>query len=744
MPSTPPPRLRTTGSKRTDTRRSDATPTPPRLDVSGRPVKLRDLDLDHFFHPRVVAVIGASAAERKPNTAMWRKIRAWGERAGATVIPVHPKYDEVDGVACVDTIADIDGDIDLAVILVGDAVNMFETVLEKKPKFAVIFSAGFAEVGAEGEALQERLEKIIAGADTRLLGPNTNLNAFETFRDDLDGPKVALITQSGHQGRPVFQAQQFGIALSHWAPSGNEADLEFADFAAYFADQDDVGVVAAYIEGFKNGRTLMLAADHAIKAGVPIVCVKVGKTDEGRSMAKSHTGHLTGSDAVTSAVFRQYGITRVDGLDELTDTAALFARSKPPRNWKRRGADSKPLGVCVYAISGGTGAHIADLLAEAGLTMPELTARTQKELHQWIPHYLRVSNPVDNGGPPSTDERGRKILDSIIADPNVDLIICPITGALATISLPLATDLVAAAKTTDKPILVVWGSPDTNDPVYTDVLLASKLPTFRTFHNCVAATRAYADYWEFRARYVSPFSKTPAVPTRSAGAKKVAKLLEGRTALGEFDSKAVLRAYGIRTSRDVLCASAKEAAAAAADIGYPVVMKVSSPDLLHKSDLGLVEVGLGSAAEVRKTYDRLLGRAHKANRHADIEGVMVCELVRGGVECVVGVSHDDLFGPTIMFGLGGVFVEVFEDVTFRVPPFNRSEAERMIREVKGFRILAGTRGQKPADVDALVDVIMKVQTLAMENAEVIGEIDINPLVVRTKGVVALDALVVPR
>jgi acyl-CoA synthetase (NDP forming) len=216
-------------------------------------------------------------------------------------------------VPCVDTIADIDEHVDLAVILVGNAVDMFESVLDKAPSYAVIFSAGFAEVGAAGEALQERLEGLIAGGSTHLLGPNTNLNAFEAFRDDLDGPKIALITQSGHQGRPVFQAQQFGIALSHWAPSGNEADLEFADFAAYFADQDDVGVVAAYIEGFKDGRTLMLAADHAARARVPIVCIKVGKTDEGRSMAKSHTGHLTGSDAVTDAVFRQYGITCADG-----------------------------------------------------------------------------------------------------------------------------------------------------------------------------------------------------------------------------------------------------------------------------------------------------------------------------------------------------------------------------------------------------------------------------------------------
>src|SRR5205807_1554044 len=257
--------------------------------------------------------------------------------------------------------------IDLAAILVGDAVPGLEQVIEKKAKYAVVFAAGFAEVGDEGEELQRRIEEITAASDVHLLGPNTNLNAFEVFRDDLPGKAIALITQSGHQGRPVFQGQDLGIRLSHWAPTGNEADLEFADFCAYFADQPEVGAIACYIEGFKDGRTLMLAADRAAQRGVPIVAVKVGRTAEGRSMAKAHTGHLTGSDAVTSAVFRQFGVTRVDGLDELLDVAAALARTEPPSGD----------GICVYSISGGTGAHMADMAAAAGLRIPELSKGTQ-------------------------------------------------------------------------------------------------------------------------------------------------------------------------------------------------------------------------------------------------------------------------------------------------------------------------------------------------------------------------------
>jgi acyl-CoA synthetase (NDP forming) len=709
------------------------------VDVTGRPTALRELDLDVFFHPRTVAVIGASDSARRPNTAMWRKIRTWAEQAGATAYPVNPNRDEIDGMKCFASVLDVPGDLDLAVILVGQAVEMFETVLEKKPRYAVIFAAGFNEVGPEGEALQKRLEELVAGGSTHLLGPNTNLNAFETFRDDLPAPKIALITQSGHQGRPVFQAQEQGIALSHWAPAGNEADLEFADFAKYFLDQPEVGVVAAYIEGFKDGRTLMLAADHAAEAGKPIVCVKVGRTDEGRSMAKSHTGHLTGSDKVIDAVFRQFGVTRVDGLDELTDVAAMFARTQGSRRGTGGGGARN---VCVYAISGGTGAHMADMCADAGLQLPDLTKSTQSTLREMIPGYLRVSNPVDSGGAPSADDRGPRILRAMIDDPNVDMIICPITGALATMSKPLARDLVAAAATTDKPIFVVWGSPDGSDPVYTDILLGSQLPVFRTFHNCVQAARAWFDRREFEARYDSPFAKPVTRKSKAAGA--TSELLAKGRALSEYESKQLLSAYGIPVTHDRLVQSAAEAARAAGDIGYPIVMKVSSPDLLHKSDLGLVEVGLDSAAEVKRTYRELLERAHKASKQAEIDGVIVSELVEGGVETVVGVSTDELFGPVVMFGLGGVFVEVFEDVTFRVPPFDRDEADRMLREVKGFKLLEGMRGTKPANVRGLIDVIMKVQKLALDHADVLDELDINPLSVGTKRVVALDALAVPK
>ena len=719
------------------------------VDITGRPLVLRDVDLDRFLHPRSVAVIGASETPRKPNTAMTARLARWASENGASLFPVHPVYEEVQGARCYRTIAEVPGPVDLAVILTRQAVDTFAEVTQSGARFAVIFAAGFSETGEEGEMLEARLADLVAAGSTHLLGPNTNLNAFEDFRDDLPGPAIALVTQSGHQGRPVFQGQEIGIRLSHWAPTGNEVDLEFADFARYLADEPEVGVIAAYIEGFKDGRTLMLAADHAARTRTPIVVVKVGRTDEGRSMAKAHTGHLTGSDAVVSAVFRQFGITRVDGLDELLDTSAAFARTMPatPPTW----GDDGP-GVCIYAISGGTGAHMADLVAAAGLRLPPLAPSTQAALHDGlIPAYLRVSNPVDCGGPPVADRRGRAILDRILADDAVDVLVVPITGAVDLFSNPLTRDLVEVAPTTSKPIFVVWGAPPGTDDTYYLRLLHGGLPVFRTFSNCVGALRAYADYWRFAGRFRSPFADAPTEPTPAATrAGRILTRAEPGGALSEHASKQLLRTYGIRVSKDRLCTTATEAVDAAATLGFPVVMKASSPDLLHKSEHGLVELGIDSASAVRRTYRELRRRAERAvGRAGTVEGILVCEQIAGGIEMVIGIARDDLFGPVVTVGLGGVLVEVLGDVTFRVPPFDRDEAHRMLAELAGVQLLHGARGARPSDIEALVDVIMRVQTLAVDLADPdspaqLQELDINPLVVRPRGAVALDALVVRR
>ncbi|HWL65238.1 MAG TPA: acetate--CoA ligase family protein [Actinomycetota bacterium] len=701
-----------------------------RLDVSGRPVELRDVELERFFNAQVIAVVGASDSPGKASTLNYRLIRDWSKELGRRVYAVNPNRDQVDGEPCYSSVIDVPEDVDVVVILVSDVVGALRQAIAKKAPFAVIFAAGFAESDADGAARQSEIEALIEDNEIHVLGPNTTLNAFQPFRRDLKGKRIGLITQSGHQGRPIYQAQEIGIPMEGWAPTGNEADLESADFIRWFADQPDVGVVAGYIEGFKDGRTLMLAANHALERGVPTVFVKSGRTEMGRSWVQTHAGHLAGSDSVMSAVFRQFGVTRVDGLDELLDVSAMFARCPTPSGD----------GVAIYSISGGTCTHVADLATARGLRVPDLTEETQARLHEWIPGNLRVSNPVDTGGHPTGDERGPKILKAILEDPNVSLLIVPVVGSFSPISDRLAQDLVDAARNTKKPVCVVWGSPTADEPGYREVLLPSELPLFRSVGNCLTAVKAYLDYHGFRDSYRSPFAKPVLRPLPAV--RKVRDLLGTGGALSEHGSKQVLAEYGIPVTRDILCGSAAEAARAAKSIGLPVVMKVSSQALLHKSDLGLVRLAVATEREVRSTFAELMDQARGAAPDGPIEGVLVSELVDAGIETALGVVRDDLFGPTVMFGLGGIAIEVFRDVSFRVPPFTKAEARRMIEETKSASLLRGARGKPKADLSALADAIMKVQRLAMDLSDEIAELDVNPLMARPDGVIALDALVV--
>ncbi|MEU2108875.1 acetate--CoA ligase family protein [Streptomyces sp. NPDC019507] len=703
------------------------------LDVSGRPLYAPVPDLDRFFRPEAVAVVGASDADGRPNTGITRQLITWAERVGARLHPVHPSRTAVFGLPCVPSVAELPEPVDLAVLLVGDPLPVIEELGQAKVKFAVAFASGFAETGEAGADAQRRLAAAVERSGLRLLGPNTNLNAFERFRDDLEGPAIALITQSGHQGRPVFTMQELGVRLSHWAPTGNEADLETSDFISYFAGRPEVGAIACYVEGLKDGRSFLLAADRAARSRVPVVAVKVGRTEAGARTAASHTGKLTGADQVVDAAMRQYGVIRVDGLDELQDTAALLARARRPA------AD----GVVVYSISGGTGAHFADLATAAGLRLPQLSAARQAELHQWIPDYLNVANPVDNGGHPVGDWRGRKIIDAILADPAVGVLICPITGPFPPMSDKLAQDLVDAAEATDKLVCVVWGSPVGTEEAYRTTLLgSSRVATFRTFGNCITAVRAYFDHHRFTTGYRSPFDEAPR--TLSPSFRKAQALLRPGHRLSEHAAKQLLRAYGIRVPREQLVTSAAAAVRAAGLVGYPVVMKASAPQLAHKTELGLVRIGLTSASQVRDTYRELTDIARY--EEVDLDGVLVCQMVERGVEMVVGVTQDELFGPTVTVGLGGVLVEVLRDVAVRVPPFGEDQARAMLAELRGRALLDGVRGGPPVDVDALVEVVLRVQRMALELGGDLSELDINPLMVlpRGQGAVALDALAVCR
>jgi acyl-CoA synthetase (NDP forming) len=678
-----------------------------------------EADLHLFFHPRTIALIGATDDKRRAGYALFRKVVERGEREGTRVFPVNPRLSEIDGIQCYPTLADVPEAVDVTVVMIGDAEKGVRDAVGKGAKFCIIFTAGFSEVGDEGARKEEELARIAREGGVRLFGPNTNLNAFETF-PDLPGKKLALITQSGHQGRPIVQGVELGIGVSYWAPTGNEADLEFCDFVEYFVDHEDTAVIAAYVEGFKSIPRLREAADKAIRAGKPIVLVKVGRTEEGQRMALAHTGHLTGSDAVHDAFFEQYGIVRVDDLDELLETSALFTRLGLPIGD----------GICIYAISGGTGAHMADLCAWAGLRLPRLAEATQAQLRELIPEYLTVANPVDNGAQTVKSGLNKRLIDVILEDQNVDIVVCPITGVLPSMSKVVCRDIVDAYRSAKKQMVVIWGSPTVDDEGYR-ILVEGGVPMFRSFRSCAVALRRYIDYGRARDRYDTCHFAAPSVhPT-------LRTLLEGSGPLAEHESARVAHAYGIPIARTEVVTDADQAVKAAGDIGYPVVMKGSGRAIQHKTDTGLLVAGVTDEATVRLAYEQL-------SAAEGVEVVLVQEMAPEGEEVIVGFTEDPQFGPVVLFGLGGIFVEVLKDVALRVAPLTRRDAEEMIREVKAFPLLDGARGRPKADQGALVELILNVCRLAMDLRERVKELDLNPVRVRPegKGVMALDALVV--
>ncbi|OAA27778.1 acyl-CoA synthetase (NDP forming) [Frankia sp. EI5c] len=709
------------------------------------PARLRPVDWSRLFSPRVVAVVGATDTEGSPQRAQWTQVRERLGALGADVVPVHPKKSEILGVPAYPSVADLPADPDVVVVLVRDPLPAVAEAVARGAGFVIVFSAGFSELGtAEGDAAEAGLRALARGA-TRIIGPNTNLNIFEPWQQGLPGRKLAIITQSGYQGRPITQGQVLGIGIEIWATLGNETDIEWADVAGHLATRPNVGAIATYVEGFQDGRAFMLAADACARAGIPIVAIKVGRSEQGRAMAAAHTGHLTGPDAVHDAVFDQYGVIRVDDLDEVIEISGMFCHT-----------DLLPGsgGVAVYAMSGGTASHVADLCGMAGVPVPTFTPETVAALGEYVPWYLKRDNPVDSGGVITARPENRRVLEIMLDDPNVDVLFAPITGVFPGMSDALARDLIAlherARAGEGKPVVAAWTSPIREDDAYR-ALCAAGVPLFHSFG---AAVRGLAELGRFSAfvrDYRSPFAPRtrPAHPRPAAGGPGLARaLLDTRPGtLNEVDSKRLLAGYGIPVVTERLTTSPDEAAAVAAELGFPVVLKIASADIGHKSDLGLVAVGVPDPAAVRSVYHRLTATAAAAAPAARVDGVVVAELVTGAVaEVILGLSHQPPFGPTITFGLGGVFTEVFADVAFAVPPFDEARARAVIESTRGARLLHGARGRPAGDVDALVAAIMSLQALAVDLGDRISELDINPIMVLPagRGVVAVDALVVPR
>jgi len=687
-------------------------------------------DLDQFFHPDGVAILGRVDRDADGDALLTGYRARYGTDR---VYLVNPKGGTIGDVPVYESVVDIPDPVGLAIINVGPrfCVDALHECGRKGIPYALIFTAGFSEVGPEGAALERELAAAAREHGIRVFGPNTNTNAFEAMPEvpGLRGGKIGLLTQSGHNGRPVVQGAQFGVGFSRWVPTGNEVDLEVADFLEYFAYDDETAVIAGYFEGFKDAPALRRALQAANVQGKPIVALKIGATAAGSRMATSHTGHLTGDDDVVDGLFAQHGVTRVQDLDELLETAALFA--KLPAG---TGANA-----CLYSVSGGSGTLMAEIAEAAGVPTPTLSGETQARLHELIPEYLTVANPVDNGGQflGAPKEQRLRVLELIAADPAVDVIVVGITGALETMTDNFGADLLEFVPRAEKPVVVTWNSPKTDEQGFADVV-ASGAPLFRSFRNCFAALRAFARYRErsaaFRAR----------VPMESTDAQRSATSA-ALTSPGVVDaagSRALLEAFGIPVVREALVSSAAAAAAAGESIGWPVAMKLASPAFPHKSDVGLVALSVPDADAAVRTHDVLVARARELDPTAVIDGVVVQQQVTDGVEMIVGAMCDEVLGPAVLVGTGGVLTEVLGDATVRPLPFDEADAREMVRSLRGHALLTGVRGRPAADEDALVEVIVDVARLAATADGRLAELDLNPVIVGPTGATVVDWLVV--
>ena len=645
---------------------------------------------------------------------------------------VNPKGGDADGIPVVKSVLDLPDEIDLVVVRVGPrwAADVIADCGKRGIRQALVFTDGYTETGADGAAMEAALGEAARRAGVRLIGPNTNDNAFERYPEPENhrGGKIAMVTQSGANGRSVVEGVTMGASFHRWVTTGNEVDLEVADFIHHFAGLPEVSVIALYVEGFKSAAKLRVALDRAMRAGKPVVAIKMGATEGGARAAQSHTGHLTGADAVIEGLFRQYGVIRVHDVDELLETANML--SKLPLDAGSRCA--------MYTISGGTAALMAEGADANGLTVPRNPPALCEEIYRHIPRNVSVANPIDNGGVfVMVSEPGvrREVIDLIASNPEVDLLIFGMNAAYGPLSDRMGEDVRAWAPTGPKPVVAVWTSVITDTQGYRD-LVASGVPIFRSFGKCMRALGTRQRYIERRARYARPD-----MPVAELDAVSHAALAKGGV-IGARDATALLTRAGIALAAEQLCATPEEAAAAADTIGYPVVLKLMSPDIPHKTEGGLVRLGIASRDAVLSEGAALMTRGRALAGDGTVDGILVQEQIPAGIEMIIGLSQDPLFGPVLTIGAGGIYAEVMKDAVSMPLPVTIGDVREMIDSLRMAPLLDGVRGAPPVDKTALIRLAMAVAELGCSAGAMIEELDLNPVVALPDRAVAVDALVI--
>ncbi len=675
--------------------------------------------LDGLFNPKVVAVIGATPKEGKVGNILLKNLKNFRGR----VYAVNPKYDKILGFECYPSVEEIPDEVDLAVVAVPAKVvpEVLESCGRKGVKNVVVISAGFKEAG--NYALERKVAEICRRYGINMVGPNC-LGIINTHNDlnatfgGVMPPKgdIAFLSQSGAFILAVLDwAKANNVGFSKIVSLGNKAVLDEADFMRFLAEDEETSVVMIYMEGVNDGRKFMEVAREVSKVK-PVIAMKSGKTEAGTKAASSHTGSLAGSFVAYRTAFKQCGVVEAESIEDLFEFSLVLRRIRRVNG-----------GVAVVTNSGGPGVMASDAIEEFGLRMARFESETIEKLREFLPPMANVYNPVDVLGDADAERFG-KALKIVEKDKNVGAIIAILTPT-AQIDFSKASEFVLSV---DKPVITCFmGGESVRRAV--DVLKRHGVVNFLDPVKAVKSLKAAMDYGRMVERLEAP---KEVIDVKA----DVRPLLRGKRVL-TAESFEVLKAYGIPVPPYGIAKTAEEALKIADRIGYPIAMKVVSPDILHKTDVGCVKLNV-KREEVISTFFELVKRAEDYLK-ADVEGVLVQKMMPEGREVIVGMKRDPQFGPLLMFGMGGIYVEVFEDVSFRIAPIGREEALEMVKEVKAYRILKGVRGERPSDINAIVDVILRVAKLSVDCEEIV-EMDLNPVFVYERGCCVVDAKMVLR
>ena len=708
---------------------------------SKRTTVYRHADMTRLLHPANVAVIGASTRAGSFGERVLHNLQHYGGR----VYPVNARYEQIGERHCYPNVAALPEVPDCAVVTA--AREAVEEIVQDCARAGVggviIFASGYAETGKQDRIEQQyRLAAIARETGMRIVGPNcigvvnALLDMRVTFMDITPIPpprkqSIGMVSQSGALGMALAQAVVRGVSFSHVMTSGNSCDVDMADYISYLADDPSCAAIACVFEGMAEPERMLVAAERAWQRDKPLIVFKMATGEQGAAAAMSHTGSLAGSQAAYRAVFQRAGAILVEDYEALAETAAFFAKAPPP----------KARGVAVVAASGGAAIMAADRAEQYGVPLPQPNDAVRDILMSHIPEFGSARNPCDvTAQILANPESLNACADALLGDPSYGALVVPQTYGYAPSAKRIPVYDALAAKH-GKITCIAWQTEWLEGPGVKEAEESEHVALFRSMPHCFAALAAW--HWRAKKR-ASGAPTTPATPEKVlAQAKRLILAAKGQT-LTEREAKQVLALYGVPVVGEHLAQSVDEAMNAAGSLGYPVVLKVESPDLPHKTEAGVVRLNIHSADEVRAAHQTIMAKANAVTPAPRINGVLVQRMMPQGIEMVVGARIDPLFGPLVVVGLGGILVELLQDSALAPAPVTHDEALALLAQLKGARLLDGFRGMPGVDRNRLADVICSIATFAADHRDAIAELDVNPLICTGDSITAVDALIVPK